>query len=158
MCSGVWWRVERRVERREVARGGMLRSGLGFRRANVAACLNVAADHLGLKGIDTLEQLAEIKRDIGDLAEAVRLFEEALAIYDRLIASGDDKDPLVLARRADLLARFRLFERADCVFVKWRLQQRCQRRTYDSGVSVVAHRLRRLASGRLQSVALCAPP
>ena len=46
----------------EVARGGMIRSGLGFRRANVAACLNVSADHLGLRGIDTLEQLAEIKR------------------------------------------------------------------------------------------------
>jgi cyanophycin synthetase len=46
----------------ETARGGMLRSGLGYRRCNVAACLNVSADHLGLKGIDTLEQLAEIKR------------------------------------------------------------------------------------------------
>jgi cyanophycin synthetase len=46
----------------EVARGGMLRSGLGFRRSNVSACLNVSADHLGLKGINTLEQLAEIKR------------------------------------------------------------------------------------------------
>ena len=46
----------------EVARGGMLRGGLGFQNCNVAACLNVAADHLGLKGIDTLEQLAEIKR------------------------------------------------------------------------------------------------
>ena len=46
----------------ETARGGMLRSGLGFQKCNVAACLNVTADHLGLKGIDTLEQLAEIKR------------------------------------------------------------------------------------------------
>ena len=46
----------------EVARGGMLRGGLGFQTCNVACCLNVAADHLGLKGIDTLEQLAEIKR------------------------------------------------------------------------------------------------
>ena len=46
----------------ETARGGMLRGGLGFRRCNVAACLNVAADHLGLRGIETLEQLAEIKR------------------------------------------------------------------------------------------------
>jgi cyanophycin synthetase len=46
----------------EVARGGMLRGGLGFQSCNVSACLNVAADHLGLKGIDTLEQLAEIKR------------------------------------------------------------------------------------------------
>ncbi len=46
----------------ETARGGMLRSGLGYRRCNVAACLNVSSDHLGLRGIDTLEQLAEVKR------------------------------------------------------------------------------------------------
>jgi cyanophycin synthetase len=46
----------------ETARGGMLRSGLGYRRCNVACCLNVSADHLGLRGIDTLEQLAEVKR------------------------------------------------------------------------------------------------
>lgn len=46
----------------ETARGGMLRSGLGFQSCNVAACLNVTADHLGLRGIDTLEQLAELKR------------------------------------------------------------------------------------------------
>ena len=46
----------------ETARGGMLRSGLGFQTCNVAACLNISSDHLGLKGIDTLEQLAEVKR------------------------------------------------------------------------------------------------
>ncbi len=46
----------------ESARGGILRSGLGFQSCNVAACLNVTADHLGLGGIDTLEQLAEVKR------------------------------------------------------------------------------------------------
>ena len=46
----------------ETARGGMLRSGLGYRRCNVACCLNVSSDHLGLRGIDTLEQLAEVKR------------------------------------------------------------------------------------------------
>jgi cyanophycin synthetase len=46
----------------ETARGGMLRSGLGFERCNVAACLNISADHLGLRGIDTIEQLAEVKR------------------------------------------------------------------------------------------------
>ncbi|MCH8867084.1 MAG: cyanophycin synthetase [Proteobacteria bacterium] len=46
----------------EVARGGMLRSGLGFQSCDVACCLNVTADHLGLRGINTLEQLAEIKR------------------------------------------------------------------------------------------------
>ncbi|HEX5788285.1 MAG TPA: cyanophycin synthetase [Woeseiaceae bacterium] len=46
----------------EVARGGMLRGGLGFQECNVSACLNVTADHLGLRGIDTLEQLARVKR------------------------------------------------------------------------------------------------
>ena len=46
----------------ETARGGLLRSGLGYRRCDVSACLNVASDHLGLRGIDTLEQLAELKR------------------------------------------------------------------------------------------------
>jgi cyanophycin synthetase len=46
----------------ETARGGMLRGGLGFQECDVACCLNVTADHLGLKGVDTLEQLARIKR------------------------------------------------------------------------------------------------
>ena len=40
----------------------MLRSGLGFQECNVAACLNVSADHLGLRGVNTLEDLAEVKR------------------------------------------------------------------------------------------------
>ncbi len=46
----------------ETARGGLLRGGLGYQECDVACCLNVTADHLGLKGIDTLEQLAQVKR------------------------------------------------------------------------------------------------
>lgn len=46
----------------ETARGGLLRAGMGYKRPNVACCLNVAGDHLGLGGIDTLDQLAEVKR------------------------------------------------------------------------------------------------
>jgi len=46
----------------ETARGGLLRSGLGFSQCDVAACINVSSDHLGLKGINTLEELALIKR------------------------------------------------------------------------------------------------
>jgi cyanophycin synthetase len=46
----------------ETARGGLLRGGLGYQACNVACCLNVSADHLGLRGIETLEQLAEVKR------------------------------------------------------------------------------------------------
>jgi len=46
----------------ETARGGLLRSGMGYRHPDVAACLNVTADHLGLRGIENLDQLAEVKR------------------------------------------------------------------------------------------------
>ena len=53
----------------ETARGGLLRSGMGYRRSDVSACLNVRADHLGLKGIDTLEQLAEVKRVVIESAK-----------------------------------------------------------------------------------------
>ena len=53
----------------ETARGGIIRSGLGYQRANVAACLNIAADHLGLKGVNTLEDLAEVKRVVVEVAE-----------------------------------------------------------------------------------------
>jgi cyanophycin synthetase len=52
----------------ETARGGILRSGLGYHSANVSACLNIAADHLGLKGVDTLEDLAEVKRVVVEVA------------------------------------------------------------------------------------------
>lgn len=45
----------------ETARGGILRAGLGFKNCNVAIVTNVAPDHLGLKGIHTLEQLAKVK-------------------------------------------------------------------------------------------------
>ena len=69
----------------EVARGGMLRSGLGFRTCNVACCLNVSADHLGLKGIDTLEQLAEVKRVPVEIAQ------------DAAILNADDPNCLKMA-------------------------------------------------------------
>jgi cyanophycin synthetase len=52
----------------ETARGGLLRAGLGYRSCNVGAVLNVAADHLGLAGIETLEQLAEVKRIVIEVA------------------------------------------------------------------------------------------
>jgi cyanophycin synthetase len=45
----------------ETARGGILRAGLGFDECDVGVVLNVSADHLGLKGIHTVEQLAEVK-------------------------------------------------------------------------------------------------
>jgi cyanophycin synthetase len=52
----------------EVARGGILREGLGYDRNDVAVVTNVTGDHLGIGGIDTLGQLAHVK---GVLVDAV---------------------------------------------------------------------------------------
>ena len=52
----------------ETARGGLVRSGLGYQRSDVAACLNVTADHLGMGGINTLEDLAVVKRVVVETA------------------------------------------------------------------------------------------
>src|SRR2546429_1995678 len=48
----------------EVARGGILREGLGYERNDVAVVLNVAGDHLGLKEVHSIKQLAAVKRVI----------------------------------------------------------------------------------------------
>ncbi len=53
----------------ETARGGIVRSGLGWRRCNVGAVLNVASDHLGMGGIKSLDDLAAIKQVVVEVAE-----------------------------------------------------------------------------------------
>lgn len=45
----------------ETARGGILREGLGFSHCDIGIVTNITSDHLGLKGIHTLEQLARVK-------------------------------------------------------------------------------------------------
>ena len=52
----------------ETARGGLLRAGMAVRHVDVGAVLNIQPDHLGQKGIETLEQLAEVKRTIVEVA------------------------------------------------------------------------------------------
>jgi cyanophycin synthetase len=48
----------------ETARGGILRRGVGVAHNDVAVVTNISADHLGLGGIHTLDQLAEVKATI----------------------------------------------------------------------------------------------
>jgi len=67
----------------ETARGGLLRAGMGYPYCDVGACLNVKEDHLGLRGIDTLEQLAKVKRIVVEVAR------------DTAVLNADD--PLCLA-------------------------------------------------------------
>src|SRR4029434_11343614 len=45
----------------ETARGGILRRGVGVAYNDVSVVTNISADHLGQDGIDTLDQLAEVK-------------------------------------------------------------------------------------------------
>ncbi len=52
----------------ELARGGMLRAGMGVRYCDVGAVLNVQADHLGLRGVETLDDLARVKRIVVEVA------------------------------------------------------------------------------------------
>ena len=54
----------------ETARGGMLRSGLAFDSCDIGVVLNVAADHLGLGGIDTIEQMARVKSIVAETVKA----------------------------------------------------------------------------------------
>jgi cyanophycin synthetase len=74
----------------ETARGGLLREGLAFQEADVGIALNVSADHLGLRGIDTVEDLANVKQVV---VEAVRR-----AGYS--ILNADDPLTVRMARRA----------------------------------------------------------
>jgi cyanophycin synthetase len=71
----------------EVARGGILREGLGYGRNDVAVVLNVTGDHLGLGEIETMEQLAAVKQVI---VEAVP--RDGFAVLNA-------DDPLVAAMR-----------------------------------------------------------
>src|SRR5688572_6435620 len=69
----------------ETARGGILRSGLGFDECDVGVVLNVSGDHLGVHGVESLQQLAEIK---GVVPSVVRRRGHAVLNAD---------DPLVYA-------------------------------------------------------------
>lgn len=51
----------------ETARGGILREGLGYKMADVGVVLNVQPDHLGLKGIRTIEDLAKVKSVVAEM-------------------------------------------------------------------------------------------
>jgi cyanophycin synthetase len=77
----------------ETARGGILRAGLGFEECDVAVVLNVSADHLGLGGINTLEQLADVKSVIAAVVKreghAVLNADDPLVYGMRTRSPGD---------------------------------------------------------------------
>jgi cyanophycin synthetase len=50
----------------ECARGGILKAGLGFHNCDISIVTNVAADHLGLKDINTIEEMARVKSVVAE--------------------------------------------------------------------------------------------
>jgi cyanophycin synthetase len=81
----------------ETARGGLLRAGLGFHYCDIGIVTNVAADHLGLKGINSIEQMAKAK---GVIPESV--LPEGYAILN-----ADDE--LVYEMRKTVKSKVALF-------------------------------------------------
>ncbi|MCL6454544.1 MAG: cyanophycin synthetase [Alicyclobacillus sp.] len=53
----------------ETARGGIVRGGLAYDKANVAVLTNISPDHLGQDGIDTIEDLVHVKSLVGECVD-----------------------------------------------------------------------------------------
>jgi cyanophycin synthetase len=81
----------------ETARGGILRAGLGFTQCDIAIVTNIAADHLGLKGINSVEDMARVKAVV---PESVKPGGYAILNAD---------DDLVYAMRQNLKCKIALF-------------------------------------------------
>jgi cyanophycin synthetase len=81
----------------ETARGGILRAGLAFSYCDIAIVTNVAADHLGLKGINTVEEMARVKAVV----------PESVHVDGYSILNADDD--LVYEMRKQLKCKIALF-------------------------------------------------
>ncbi|RYF89000.1 MAG: cyanophycin synthetase, partial [Chitinophagaceae bacterium] len=81
----------------ECARGGILKNGLAFQNCEVAIVTNVAADHMGLGGINTLEQMAKVKAVV----------PETVFAHGYAVLNADDD--LVYEMRKDLRCNVALF-------------------------------------------------
>jgi cyanophycin synthetase len=81
----------------ECARGGILKAGLAFQNCDVAVVTNVAADHIGLGGINSVEQMAKVKAVVPET-----VFPHGYAILNA-------DDDLVFAMKGNLKCNVALF-------------------------------------------------
>jgi len=81
----------------ECARGGILKSGLAFQHCDVAVVTNVAADHIGLGGINSVDQMAKVKAVVPET-----VFPHGFAILNA-------EDDLVYAMKEGLNCNIALF-------------------------------------------------
>jgi len=107
----------------ETARGGLVRSGLGFRHSDVAACLNVSGDHLGLGGIETVEQLAVVKRIVIERATKTA------------VLNADDINCLKMADYADVGSIFYVTINPNHTLVKEHIRAGGQAIVLEQGMS-----------------------
>jgi cyanophycin synthetase len=106
----------------ETARGGILRSGLGFSECDLGIVLNVAADHLGIGDIDTVEELAHLKSVV---VETVQPNGYAVLNAD---------DPLVVAMAERVRAQIAYFSmNADNELIRAHTQQGGLAAIYENG-------------------------
>jgi len=91
----------------ETARGGILKRGLAYDMCDVAVVLNVSADHLGLDGVDTVEELAKVKAVVAQRARravvlnaeddhCVAMASQLAASVEVLFFSLDADNPILL--------------------------------------------------------------
>src|SRR5207342_183409 len=87
----------------ETARGGILREGLGYGKNDVAVVLNVTGDHLGLKGIDSLEQLVAGMRKACSGSVILFSMQERNDLVDRWVRRGGKAVVLEKGPRGEMM-------------------------------------------------------
>ncbi|TXT28955.1 MAG: cyanophycin synthetase [Chitinophagaceae bacterium] len=96
----------------ECARGGILKNGLAFDHCDVAIVTNVASDHIGLGGINNVEQMARVKAVVPET-----VFPHGYAVLNA-------DDDLVYAMKKDLKCNIALFSMDEN---NPRIQQHCSK-------------------------------
>lgn len=102
----------------ECARGGILKNGLAFKKCNIAVVTNISADHIGLGGIESIDQMAKVK---GVVTETV------VSTGYSILNADDD---LVYAMRKNLDCNVALFSMDEN---SQRLKSHCN----DGGIAAV---------------------
>lgn len=85
----------------ETARGGLAKMGIAFDRCDVGACLNVAQDHLGQDGIETLDEMAAHKRQLIERASAAVVLNAEDPRCLAMAAHSAAEEVILIAQSAD---------------------------------------------------------
>lgn len=125
----------------ECARGGILRAGLGFPFCHAAVITNVAEDHLGLNGIDTIEKLARVKAVVA---------ETVLPTGYAILNADDD---LVYAMKDKVKSKVALFSMYENnIRIKRHCQQGGLAAIYSHNYIVIFHGSKRIRIEKVENI------